>query len=126
MKNTVQLEIDFTHRAKFQSLRQALIEDARAARMNQGELAQRLDHSPSEFSRQLAAVRRKGEPDLCPDDIEGIFRESGSFNGIYYLIETFIKPQQDQDFQEYQAFKRSISDAERHFNNLKKKLAVNQ
>ncbi len=103
----LQLELDFESK-RYSSFRISLIEAARSYRGQQAELATKLDRSPSNLSRRLSLVRQPNEPDLNPDDIEGILEQTGSIEPIYYLIEKFMKKPEDKELKEFREFKREF------------------
>ncbi len=107
----VQLEFDFER--KFDSLKEAIVHSAFNSGIPIKHLAARLDHSPSNLSRRLSLAKDDKEPSLSVEDLEGIIEATADYTPIYYLIDKFVKRDQDKLLVEFQEFRKKIPDLKR-------------
>lgn len=114
----VQLEFDFESK-KFDILKEAVVHSVFSSQICLKTLAARLDHSPSNLSRRLSLVKLEGEPALTVEDFERIIEETKDFTPIYYLVEKFLKKENDILLKEFQDFKKKIPEIERFLSMVK-------
>jgi hypothetical protein len=109
----MKIQLEFSFEKPFDSLKEVIINSVHQSTLSIKALAAALDHAPSNLSRRLALIKSEDGPCLTVDDFERILEQTGDYLPIYYLIDKFLKKDQDQLLRDFQDFKKHISEAKK-------------
>ncbi|MBI3393305.1 MAG: hypothetical protein HY039_08960 [Nitrospirae bacterium] len=111
MSGTIQLTFEFDRR-RFASFHEAIRHSVYSCGRQLKYLAADLGMSPSELSRKLAD--NPNDPVHFPADrLPDLLRATGDMTPLYFLIDEFLRPQEEARLREFEDFKRRLPELRR-------------
>ncbi len=104
----MKLQLDFEFDRKWESLEEVTIHSVHTCGKPLSHLAGELELSPAGLSKRLNLHPDQNDPRFNLNMFEGILERTRDYRPIYYLIEKFLRGDEERTLAEFREFKRKI------------------